>query len=147
MKIAITSLGETIDSPVDPRFGRARYFLVHHTDSGTWTVHPNQQILEKGKGTCLSAAQTVIGLDVSVLITGHCGPNAFRTLTDGNVEVYQNAEGTVKKVIGEFLSGHLSKSIKPGRGGRHTGNSHKRKVLSGNENCGHGYKSRNRFHS
>ncbi|MDH3567576.1 MAG: dinitrogenase iron-molybdenum cofactor biosynthesis protein, partial [Desulfobacteraceae bacterium] len=31
MKIAVTSRGKDLDSPVDPRFGRAAYILVVDT--------------------------------------------------------------------------------------------------------------------
>ena len=38
MKVVVTAQGSTLDSPVDPRFGRARYFLVVETETGEFTV-------------------------------------------------------------------------------------------------------------
>ena len=32
MKIAVTSTGQDLDSPVDPRFGRAAYILIVDAD-------------------------------------------------------------------------------------------------------------------
>ena len=33
MKICITSQGDTLDSPVDPRFGRCQYFSIVETET------------------------------------------------------------------------------------------------------------------
>ena len=34
MKIVITAKGEGLDSELDPRFGRAQYFIVMDTETG-----------------------------------------------------------------------------------------------------------------
>ena len=41
MKIAVTSKGKTMDSEVDPRFGRAAYILVVDSETShlrRWTI-------------------------------------------------------------------------------------------------------------
>lgn len=45
MKVAVTAQDRTLDSLVDPRFGRARYFLLIDTETGNFTVHDNLQNL------------------------------------------------------------------------------------------------------
>ena len=77
MKIAVTSLGESLDSPIDQRFGRARFFVLYDLESGEWTVHDNTQNLEAAQGAGIQAAQHVVNLGVEAVITGHCGPKAF----------------------------------------------------------------------
>ncbi len=110
MKIVVTSLGETIDSPVDQRFGRARYFIVYDKDTGEWSAHDNKQNLQAAQGAGIQAGQKVIDLGADALITGHCGPKAFATLAAGNVDVYNGATGTVKDAIAEFEKGELEKA-------------------------------------
>jgi hypothetical protein len=41
MKIAVTSLGESLESPIDQRFGRARFFVIYNLESGEWSVSKN----------------------------------------------------------------------------------------------------------
>ncbi|MCK5529098.1 MAG: NifB/NifX family molybdenum-iron cluster-binding protein [Kiritimatiellae bacterium] len=110
MKIVITSLGETIDSPVDQRFGRARYFILFDTDSDDWSAHDNKQNLQAAQGAGIQAGQAVINLNADLLITGHCGPKAFTTLAAGDVEIYSGAAGTVKEALAALKNGELEKS-------------------------------------
>ena len=46
MKIAVTSQGSVLSSELDPRFGRAKYFVVVDTDSDECTSHDNGGNLE-----------------------------------------------------------------------------------------------------
>ena len=110
MKVVITSLGETIDSPVDQRFGRARYFILTDTDSEEWSVFDNKQNLQAAQGAGIQAGQTVIDLGANVLVTGHCGPKAYATLAAGDVAIYSGATGTVKEAVTAFKNGELEKS-------------------------------------
>jgi len=41
MKIVITSTGTSLDSNVDPRFGRCAYFILYDTDSDTFEAIEN----------------------------------------------------------------------------------------------------------
>ena len=107
MKIAVTSLGETLDSPVDQRFGRSRYFILFDTDTKEWSAHDNQQNLQAAQGAGIQAGQTVINLGVDAVVTGHCGPKAFATLNAGRVGVYPGAKGSVQEAIDLFAAGGL----------------------------------------
>ena len=110
MKIVITSLGETIDSPVDQRFGRARYFVLYDTESGDWSAHDNKQNLQAAQGSGIQAGQIVIDLGADAVVTGHCGPKAFATLAAGDVDVYNGAKGTVKEAVAALEKGELLKA-------------------------------------
>ena len=120
MKIAVTALGETLDSPVDQRFGRARYFILYDTETEEWNAHSNEQNLEAPQGAGIQAGQKVIDLGAEAVITGHCGPKAFTTLKAGNVQVYQEATGTVKEALAAMQAGRLKKAgqadVEPGYG-------------------------------
>ncbi|TFH15419.1 MAG: dinitrogenase iron-molybdenum cofactor biosynthesis protein [Lentisphaerales bacterium] len=110
MKLVITSLGETLVSPVDQRFGRARYFILYDTDTEEWSTHDNHQNLNAAQGAGIQAGQKVVELGASAVITGHCGPKAFITLRAGGIDVFSGASGTVKESIDAFAKGELKKA-------------------------------------
>ena len=51
MKIAVTSQGEGMNARVDPRFGRARYFIVVDTETGESSTVDNAVNLTKKTAT------------------------------------------------------------------------------------------------
>ena len=107
MKLAITSLGEGLESPIDQRFGRARYFILYDTETEAWAVHDNQQNLNAMQGAGVQAGQKVVEIGAEAVVTGHCGPKAFATLKAGNIAVYSGASGTVENAITAFAEGTL----------------------------------------
>jgi predicted Fe-Mo cluster-binding NifX family protein len=113
MKIAITSSGTTLDAPVDPRFGRAAKFVLVDTDTGAFEAHDNAQGLNAAQGAGIQAAETVSRLGVETVITGHCGPKAFRTLQAAGVQVVVGAEGTVAEAVEAFRVGLLKPAELP----------------------------------
>lgn len=110
MKIAITSLGESPEAPLDQRFGRTRFFVLFDLDSAQWSVYGNKQNLSTLQGAGIEAARFVIELGVAAVITGHCGPKAFTTLAAAGVDVYQNAAGSVRDAFDAYRAGALAKS-------------------------------------
>ena len=110
MKIAVTSLGESLESPVDQRFGRARVFVLYDLETGEWTAHDNKQNLEAAQGAGIQAGQHVVDLGAGAIVTGHCGPKAFKTLLTAGIDIYQDASGSVQEAIDAFKAGKLTKS-------------------------------------
>jgi predicted Fe-Mo cluster-binding NifX family protein len=108
MKIAITAQGSDPTSSVDPRFGRATGFLVYDTDTGEYSVQDNAQNLNAAQGAGVQAAETVSQLGVEAVITGHCGPKAFRALSAGGISVYTGVEGSVEEAAARFRRGELN---------------------------------------
>ncbi len=107
MKIAISSTGDTLESPVDPRFGRAARFIVYDTDAGSFdVVNPGGSDAAQGAG--LYTAQAVSRLGVEWVITGHCGPNAFQALQAAGIRVSLVVEGTVARALDEAKAGRLT---------------------------------------
>jgi predicted Fe-Mo cluster-binding NifX family protein len=107
MKIAVTSSGRTMESPVDPRFGRAAFFIVVDTDTGAFEAHDNAQNLNAAQGAGIQSAETVSRLGAAAVVTGHCGPKAFRTLQAAGVKVVVGAAGTVAEAAEAFKKGEL----------------------------------------
>jgi predicted Fe-Mo cluster-binding NifX family protein len=108
MKIAVTSQGQDLDSEIDPRFGRAAFILVVDTDSYKVEVIDNSENLNAFKGAGIQAAATVSKSGAEVLLTGYCGPNAFKTLKAANVKVVNDAAGKVKDAVEAFKAGDVS---------------------------------------
>jgi predicted Fe-Mo cluster-binding NifX family protein len=107
MKIVITAQGNTLESPVDPRFGRAKNFIVFDTDTKKFSVENNSQNLNAAQGAGIQAAQNVIDTGAEVVITGHCGPKAFRVLNTGKIKIVTGAKGSSQDAINDFLNGKL----------------------------------------
>jgi predicted Fe-Mo cluster-binding NifX family protein len=105
MKIAITSKGKDLNAQVDPRFGRAAYIIVADTDSLEFEVIDNRENKKAFKGAGLRAAADICDCGARVLITGFCGPNAFKTLAAAKVQVANDAQGLVIDVIEDFRAG------------------------------------------
>lgn len=105
MKIAVTSRGKELNSPVDPRFGRAAFILVVDTENLAVDVIDNSENVNAFKGAGIQAASQVSDKGAEVLLTGHCGPNAFKTLETAGVKVVNDIEGTVADVVTAFNDG------------------------------------------
>ena len=110
MIIAISSEGATTDSKVDPRFGRAKFFLIYNDEYGRWDSIDNKQNFQAAQGAGIQAATTIANNNCTVLITGHCGPKAFRALSAAGIDLYLCDSGTVKEALEKFKRGELTKN-------------------------------------
>ena len=112
MKIAVTAQGPTLDSAIDPRFGRCRYLILADTLTDDWTAIPNPVLGEPG-GAGIAMAQRLAQEKVEALITGNVGPNAARALSAGGIPVYIAGGGTVRQALGDFHEGRLAAASGP----------------------------------
>ena len=108
MIVAVTSQGKELTSPMDSRFGRAKYFLVVDTEKETFAVHDNAQNLQLAQGAGIQAGQNVVNLGVEAVITGDVGPKAFTVLQAGKIKIYTGVSGTVKEAVAAFKAGKLT---------------------------------------
>ncbi len=111
MRIAITSQGNTIESIIDLRFGRASSFLICDEDAKSWEHITNEQNLNATQGAGIQAASTVAKMQCDAVITGHCGPKAYKTLTAAGIAVYSCSESktTVARAMELYKQGTLPK--------------------------------------
>lgn len=105
MQIVVTAQGSSLDSLVDPRFGRARHFILVSTDSDSFAACDNIQNLNAAQGAGIQAAQTVARLGAQAVLTGHVGPKAFAVLQAAKIAVYTEVGGTVREAIEAFKAG------------------------------------------
>jgi len=111
MKIAISSNGKDLNSDIDLRFGRAFGFIIYNTDDDTFSFADNNQNLNAPQGAGIQSAQNVANQNVDAIITGHCGPKAFKVLSEAGVKIYTGAEGTVKETVQKFKKGELQEAL------------------------------------
>ncbi|MEA3366587.1 MAG: NifB/NifX family molybdenum-iron cluster-binding protein [Planctomycetota bacterium] len=113
MKLCITSQGETLEAAVDPRFARAPFFIVYDSETDEWQAVDNAQNVQAAGGAGPQAAQNLANLGAEVVLTGHCGPNAFRTLGAAGIQVIINVEGTVADAVQQYKAGGLTPTEAP----------------------------------
>lgn len=107
MKIAITAGGNNLDAPMDPRFGRASCFIIYDAENGQFQAVDNAQNLNAAQGAGIQAAETIARTGATHLITGHCGPKAFRALLAAGIQVYNIEADTVRTALDLFKAGQL----------------------------------------
>jgi predicted Fe-Mo cluster-binding NifX family protein len=108
MKIVFTTSGDGLDAPLDSRFGRAPKFLVYDLEGEQFEIVDNGQNLNAAQGAGIQAAETVCRLGAKCVVTGHCGPKAFRVLTAAGVTIYNTQASTVAEALARYKSGELS---------------------------------------
>ncbi|MFP4013883.1 MAG: NifB/NifX family molybdenum-iron cluster-binding protein [Chitinispirillaceae bacterium] len=109
MRIALSAEKPTTDSPLDQRFGRARYFMIYDEEKQSWEVMDNTQNLQAAQGAGIQSAANVVNANCGALISGHCGPKAFSALVKAGVAVYSAAGGSVQEALNQYKSGKLKK--------------------------------------
>ncbi|MHB1274765.1 MAG: NifB/NifX family molybdenum-iron cluster-binding protein [Candidatus Humimicrobiaceae bacterium] len=112
MKIAITSTGTSLDSNVDPRFGRCPYFIIYDIDNDTFEAIENASRQAMG-GAGIQAGQLIASKNVEAVFTGNFGPNAFRVLQTAKIKTYSGVSGTVREAIEKYKNGQLTETSAP----------------------------------
>lgn len=107
MKIAITAKAPDLNAEVDPRFGRAAYILIVDADSLEYTALDNQENLNSLKGAGIQTSVLISKNGANVLLTGHCGPNAMKTLNAANIKVVNEVSGSIRDAIDLFKQGNV----------------------------------------
>jgi predicted Fe-Mo cluster-binding NifX family protein len=110
LKVAVTSTGQDLGSKVDPRFGRTRWFIVADTETNQHQAVSNEQNLNAGQGAGIQAAENICRQGVEAVITGNCGPKAFRALNAAGVRIYCESGGTVAEALEKFKNGKLKQA-------------------------------------
>jgi len=120
MKITVSARGKTMDSEMDPRFGRSAGFVLFDKDTGNCDYLDNSGPLDLAQGTGIKTAQMIVEAGTDVLITGQMGPKAAGVLSRSGVKTYTCNSGTVKDAIQALERNALkalnSEAIQPGPG-------------------------------
>jgi predicted Fe-Mo cluster-binding NifX family protein len=107
LKIAISSLDESINSSLNPRFGRCEYFVIYDADNEKFMAVENGGRLSSG-GAGIATAKMVADLGVKAVITGFVGPKAFAALKAAGIKMYTAKEGKISDLINLYKENKLS---------------------------------------
>ncbi len=110
MKIAFTSVGPYLSSPLDTRFGRAPGFLIVDSETQETTYESNEQNLNAAQGAGIQSAQNVAATGAKAVVSGHCGPKAFRILNASKIAIYPSSAATVQEALDLYLEGKLTEA-------------------------------------
>ena len=117
-KIAVTCEEPSLDSQIDPRFGRAAGFLVVKPESMEFEYIDNgsSQVMAQGAG--IQAAENISRSGAKILLTGYVGPKAFRGLEAAGIKIGQNLDSmTVRQAIEKFKAGDVDFATSPNKEG------------------------------
>jgi len=133
MRVAISAQGDDIDSLVDPRFGRAAWFIFADSESSSFTAMPNAENADASGAAGTQAADRVVAQNVEVVITGNVGPGAHGTLAAAGVRIFHGGNGvTVREALARLcaddldrmdaptVAGHWSRPARPEQAGGET---------------------------
>jgi predicted Fe-Mo cluster-binding NifX family protein len=109
--VAISANGRDIDAGVEPRFGRARFFILVDPVTQDWKPIDNLANLSSLQGVGILTAKNLIkSWVVQTVVTGNCGPKAFEELKEAGVKVFLNAQGTVRQALNRLRLGELEEA-------------------------------------
>jgi predicted Fe-Mo cluster-binding NifX family protein len=109
MKICITAQGATPDARVEERFGRAPYFILMDSETGTFEAIANP-FADGAGGVGPKAAQVVIDRQAAALISGLLGGNAKAVLDAAGIAQYTfSSGGSVKDALEQFKQNALKR--------------------------------------
>lgn len=107
MKVCFSIGSPIISAELDPRFGRAAYFLIYDPDLGEQQIIVNPA-LEAAGGAGIQAAQFVVSRGCGAVVSGDFGPNAYEALEAAGVKMYLSGNcNTVPEALNGLASGRL----------------------------------------
>lgn len=110
MLIAFTAMENSLEALIDPRFGRAAYYIIINTETDDVTIHDNSDGINASNGAGTGAAQTLSEYGVTELYTGRVGPKAADVLDTAGIIYHENVRGTVQEILAKIKTGNFSPS-------------------------------------
>jgi len=108
LKVALSSMGEGLDSPVALDFDRAPYFIIYKLEDESYEALINPAFgIPKGFG--VQTAQTLISRGVNAVISDGFDPWVFQMFRFSGVELFRIKGTTVREAIERFKRGELKR--------------------------------------
>lgn len=106
MKIAVSARQPNLDSEIDPRFGRCRYFVFVDPQTLDFTEVENPNAAVEG-GAGIGTAQFVVQQGAQIVITGNLGPKAHQALSAAGVRMFTGVGGKIRQALDDYHSGRF----------------------------------------
>ncbi|WP_425446927.1 NifB/NifX family molybdenum-iron cluster-binding protein [Dethiothermospora halolimnae] len=113
MKICFSSTGASLDSTLDNRFGRCRYFVLFDSDSREVTAIENKGV-NSPHGAGVAAATQISNENVDVIVTCNMGPNAMDIINTSGSKIYEGKLDTLENNFKLLESKDLEELKRPG---------------------------------
>lgn len=110
MRIAVSSTGTELSSPVDERFGRCAYFVIFDDRSQKGTVIVNGS-RNAPHGAGIQAAQLLVDRKVKMALSGHLGPKAQEVLDRAGIKAITGISGTVEEALESACQGRFNPNV------------------------------------
>jgi len=101
LKVAVTAVGKELGDRVDPRLGRAPFFLIVDTKDMSFEALANPNA-SRPSGAGVASAELLVSKAVEVVLTGVCGPNSYQVLQEAGIPVMLGVSGTAQQVVEQF---------------------------------------------
>ena len=120
MIIGISTEGKDLGNMLDPRFGRAKFFIIYDTDKDkvVQVIDNNINVNARG-GAGSSSAQILAKEGAQAVISGNFGPNAVMGLSGFEIKMYTAEVDRIQNVITRFKKGQLKETSSATVAGKH----------------------------
>ncbi len=106
MKIAVPTRGNNVDE----HFGHCEYYTIF-TVSENKTIESSETLPSpQGCGCKSNIAAVLQQKGVKIMLAGNMGNGALNVLNSHGIEVYRGAAGDVRKLVEDYLKGHIKDS-------------------------------------
>jgi predicted Fe-Mo cluster-binding NifX family protein len=107
VEICITATSDSLESKIDERFGRCKFFIFADPATMSFRAVPNTAVNESG-GAGIKAATLVLKQAPSAIITGMIGGNALEVLQAAHARIYSCKVMSVREAIEMYSAGKLN---------------------------------------
>jgi predicted Fe-Mo cluster-binding NifX family protein len=101
MKVCITSYGPTLDSKVQPIFGRCEYFIFVDPESMESEAEPNPYASASDEAG-IESAKLVIDKGATAVLTSKVGSKAQQVLDAAGVKIMDMKRESVREAVEAF---------------------------------------------
>ncbi|PYF02522.1 putative Fe-Mo cluster-binding NifX family protein [Rhodopseudomonas faecalis] len=99
--IAVSARDSTPDAEIDPRFGRAEWFVLFDPAAQRWSCLSNRDAQAQAQGAGPAVVERLAKAHVVKVVTGSIGPKAARALSAAGIAAIEGAQGrTVRESLG-----------------------------------------------
>ena len=111
MKIAIGATGRGLDSNIDVKFERCRFFLILDIEKNSLLPVENKT-KDRPREIGGTVGQLIANEGIDTVITSDIGPSAFDIFKRHGIKIYQT-KGIIEDAIRHLKEGNLEEITKP----------------------------------